>query len=196
LGITPVNFALATVVLFSQVGPADEIRGTLPTLLEEHANRPTTNLVFFQETSRLSSGQTLITVAAIVIEVADQQRKRMQGVQIDLAGNSGTDRVYLDADGISDVLKDIRKLQREIEMSAMEKEAGHEFGIHGTAECAPSTLVVLHSVCPEYFRFRDSSGVALRPAGMETWFPLPGIDLQELADAIRSAIPVLESAGQ
>jgi hypothetical protein len=186
------SLALATVVLLGQFSSAEDIQGSLPTLLEEYANRPTTNFVYSQETSHLSSGQTRITITAIVIEVREQPPKRMQGIRIDLAGENGTDRVYLDADEISVVLQDIRQLQRDIEMFPMEQEAGH---MRGTARCAPGSPV-LHTVCPEYVNFGDSSGIALRSTRKGQWFPLPGFDLQQLADAIRGAIPVLKSAEQ
>ena len=177
-----------------QLSSADEMQDPLPTPFEEYANRPTANLVFSRETSHLSGGQTQITITAIVIEDGEQHPKRMQGIQVDLIGEDGTDRVYLDTDGISTVLRGIRQLQQWNAMFPMKKELGHEFGIRGTTKCAPSSVTVVHTLCPEYFSFRESSGIALRASGKGQWFPLPGLDLQELADAIGSAIPVLESA--
>ncbi|MBI1732871.1 MAG: hypothetical protein HYR49_08905 [Gammaproteobacteria bacterium] len=127
----------------------------MPTLLEEYANRPGANLIFSRETSHLSSGQTQVTITAIVIEVTEQHSTRMQGIRVDLIGKDGTDRVYLDADGISAVLRDIRQLQRDKLMFPMDADSGHEFGIRGTARCAPSTVPAVHTLCPETFGFAN-----------------------------------------
>ncbi|NKB35871.1 MAG: hypothetical protein GKR93_01695 [Gammaproteobacteria bacterium] len=175
----------------------EENRGLLATPLEEFAHRSNVNIIFAQEAAHISSDKTSVTITAIVLETEEQPIQEMRGIRVNLANEKSTDQVYLDAQGISEVLSDVKLLRQAIILEGLENEEVYGMKIRGTGSrwCLhPKPLV--HTLCPEYYRTQESSGIMIRPVKGTTnvpWFLLSGHKPVELEDAINAGVLILDN---
>ncbi len=159
-----------------------------PTPFEEFAGGTNAAVSFELKIGVIESSDANVTLNALVIEDTADLSREMRGVRVDLADNSGMDKVYLDESQFDELLRELARMEAII--SRPKREGGAVYTIHGTASCwmpEPAYRIL----CPGYRVGPGWFGFTLAAYGGHT-FELPEHTPSEFAKLLKSAAEELD----